>query len=92
MKRTSRRLQTDTEYVSLILAWEVEAALGKIKNGKKREKITSTLKAGNETIAKELATVFTKCITERGILKTWKEGDMLIFFSRKTTENFKRHQ
>ena len=34
-----------------------------------------TLKAGDETIAKQLAKLYTKCITERRIHKTWKEAN-----------------
>ena len=37
-------IQTDPKEVPPIMAWEVEAALRKIKMGKKREKIKSTLK------------------------------------------------
>ena len=74
------------------MAWEVEAALRKMKNGKEAGKDQvkiETLKAGDETIAKQLAKLYTKCITERRIPKTWKEatyGD--IFQERKQ----KRHK
>ena len=37
-------IQTDHEEVPPIMAWEVEAALRKLKMGKKREKIKLTLK------------------------------------------------
>ena len=37
-------IQTDPKEVPPIMAWEVEAALRKMKNGKKREKIKLTLK------------------------------------------------
>ena len=53
-----------------IMAWEVEAALRKMKNGKEAGKYQvtiETLKAGDETIAKQLAKLYTKCITERRI-------------------------
>ena len=68
------------------MAWEVEAALRKIKNGKvagKDQVNIETLKAGNETIAKQLAKLYTKCITERRIPKTWKEANMVIFFQER---------
>ena len=45
--------------------------------GKTREKIKvniETLKAGDETIAKQLAKLYTKCITEQHILKTRNEA------------------
>ena len=72
------------------MAWKVEAALRKTKNGKEagNDQVNiETLKAGDETIAKQLAKLYTKCITERRIPKTWKEANMVIFFiSRKGTE------
>ena len=60
------------------MALEVEAALTIMKNGKeagKDEVNIETLKAGDKTIAKQLAKLYTKCITERGIPKTWKEAN-----------------
>ena len=49
-------IQTDPEEVPPIMAWEVEAALRKMKNGKagKDQVNIETLKAGDETIAKQL--------------------------------------
>ena len=85
-------IQTDPEEVPPIMAWEVEAALGKMKNGKEAGKDQvdiETLKAGDETIAKQLAKLYTKCITERRIPKTWKEANMVIFFQEREQ---KRHQ
>ena len=69
------------------MAWEVEAALRKMKNGKEAGKDQvniETLKAGDETIAKQLAKLYTKCITEQRIPKNMegsKYGD--IFQERK---------
>ena len=74
------------------MAWEVEAALRKMKNGKEAGKDQvniETLQTGNETIAKQLAKVNTKCISERCIPKTWKEANMLICFQEREQ---KRHQ
>ena len=68
-------IQTDPEEVPPIMAWDVEAALRKTKNGKEAGKDQvniETLKAGDETIAKQLAKQYTTCITERRIPKTWK--------------------
>ena len=68
-------IQTYPEEVPPIMAWDVEAALRKIKNGKEAGKDQvniETLKAGDETIGKQLAKQYTKCITERRIPKTWK--------------------
>ena len=60
------------------MAWEVEAALRKMKNGKEAGKYqvnVETLTAGDETIAKQLAQLYTKYIKERRILKTWEEAN-----------------
>ena len=89
-------IQTDPEEVPPIMAWEVEAALKKMKNGKEAGKDQvniETLKAGDETIAKQLAKLYTKCITERRIPKTWKEANMVIFFkkgNRKVIKNYRQ--
>ena len=63
-------IQTVPKEVPPIMAWEVEAALRKMKNGKEAGKYQvniEILKAGDETIAKQLAKLYTKCITERRI-------------------------
>ena len=65
------------------------------ENGKEAGKYQvniDTLKAGYETIAKQLAKLYTKCITERCIPKTWKEANMMIFFkngNRKDIMNYR---
>ena len=58
--------QTCPEVLPPMMAWEVELALRKCENWKESEKDQvkiETLKAGDETIVKELATLTTKCIT-----------------------------
>ena len=85
-------IQTDPEEVPPIMAWEVEAALRKMTNGKEAGKDQvniESLKAVDETIAKQLAKLYTKCMTERRIPKTWKEANMVIFFQEREQ---KRHQ
>ena len=87
-------IQTDPEEVPPIMAWEVEAALRKMKNGKEAGKDQvniETMKAGYETIAKQLAKLYTKCITERRIPKI-KHGrkQICFYFSRKGTEKTSR--
>ena len=65
------------------MAWEVEAALRKMKM--KLEKIQvniETSKAGEQPIAKQPVGPYTKCITERRIHKTWKEANMVIFVKK----------
>ena len=46
---------------------------------------------GDETFAKQLAKLYTKCIRERRIPKTWKQANMVIFVKkgiRKDIENY----
>ena len=60
----------------------MEAALRKTKSGKEAGKYQvniDTLKAGDETIAIQLAKLYTECMTEQRIPKTWKETNMVIF-------------
>ena len=88
-------IQTDPKEVPPIMAWEVEAALRKMKNGKEAGKDQvniETLKAGDETIAKQLAKLYTKCITERHIPKTWKETNMVIFFKKGNRKDIKNYR
>ena len=69
-------IQTDPKEVPPIMAWEVEAALRKMKNWKEagQDQVNiETLKAGDETIAKQLAKLYTKCIAERHIPKHGRE-------------------
>ena len=71
-------MKTDSEEVLPIIAWEVEDVLRKMKNGEEAGKDQvniETLKAGDETIAKQLAKLYTKCMTERRIPKTWNEAN-----------------
>ena len=80
-------IQTDPEEVPPVMAWEVGAVLRKMKNGKEAGKDQvniETLKAGDETIAKQLAKLYTKCKTERRIPNTWKEPNIVIFFKKGT--------
>ena len=63
--------------------------------GKKRENIKltlKTLKAGDETIAKQLAKMYTKSITERRTPKTWKEANMVIFFKKGNRKDIKNYR
>ena len=66
-----------------------------MKNGKEAGKDQvniETLKAGDETIAKQLAKLYTKCITERRIPKTWKEANMVIFFKKGNRKDMKNYR
>ena len=84
--------QTDPEEVPPIMSRELEAAYRKMKNGidAGTDHVNiETLKAGDETIAKQLARLYTNCITERRIPKTWKEANMVISFQER---EHKRHE
>ena len=70
-------IRTDPREVPSVTPWEVEAALKKMKNGKAagNDQVNiETLKAGEDTIAKALAKLYTKCISERRIPTTWKNA------------------
>ena len=88
-------IQTDPDEVPPIMAWGVEAALRKMKNGKEAGKDQvnmETLKTGDETIAKHLAKLYTKCITERRIPTTLKEGNMVILFKKWNRKDIKNYR
>ena len=62
-----------------------------MKNGKEagQDQVNiETLKAGDETIAKQLTKLYTKCITERCIPKTRKEVNQLIFVKQWSRKEF----
>ena len=70
----------------------MEAALTKMKNGKEAgtdQVNIETLKAGDETIGKQLAKLYTKCITERHIPKNMKGSKYGDIFQEM---EHKRHQ
>ena len=77
------------------MAWEVEAALRKMKNEKaagKDQFNIETLKAGDETIAQQLAELYTKSITERRIPKAWKEANMVIFSKKGHSKDINKYR
>ena len=53
---------------------------------------SETLKAGDETIAKQLTKLYTKCITERRIPKTWKEANMVIVVKKGNIKDIKNYR
>ena len=68
------------------MAWKVEAAVRKMKNWKEAGKdqvYIETLKTGEETIAKQPAKLYTKCITELRIPRTWKEANIMVILLKK---------
>ena len=69
--------------------------MGKMKNEKEAGKDHvnfETLKAGDETIAKQLAKLYTNCITERRIHKTWKKAYNGIFFQEREQKSHQKLQ
>ena len=79
----------------IIMAWEVEAALRKMKNGREEGKDQvniETLKAVDETIARQLAKLYTECIKERRIPKSWKEANIVIFFKKWNRKDIKNYR
>ena len=77
------------------MAWEVEAALRKMKYEKaagKDQFNIEPLKAGDETMAQQLAELYTKCITQRCIPKTWKEANMVIFSKKGHSKDINKHR
>ena len=61
-------IHTDTKEVPEITSWEVEAALRDMKNGTTTGNDhlnIDTLKAGEDTISKTLAKLYTKCLLEK---------------------------
>ena len=73
---------------------EVKASLTKMKNGKEADKYPAnieTLKAENETIAKDLAALYTNFITERRISKTWMGANAVIFFQERVQQYIKNY-
>ena len=85
----------DSDQAVTIQTWEVEAALRKMKHRKEAGKDQvhiETLKAGDETIAKQLARLYTKFIIERLIPKTWKEANMVIFFEKGNIKYIKNYR
>ena len=51
-----------------------------------------TLKSGDETIAKQLAKLYTKCIKEPRIHKTLKVANVVIFFMKGNRQNIKKYR
>ena len=61
------------------------------RSGKDQVNI-ETLKAGDETIAKPLAKLYTTWITERRIPKEWQKANMVIFFKKGNRKDIKNYR
>ena len=86
-------IRTDPREVPSVTTWE--AALKKMKNGKAtgNDQVNiETLKAGEDTIAKALAKLYTKCISERRIPATWKNAKMVIIFKKGNQNDIKNYR
>ena len=78
-------IYTDINEVPEIISWDVGAALRDIKNGTTigNDHINiETLKAGEDTISKKFAKLYTKCLSERRIPTAWKNAKMMIILRR----------
>ena len=75
--KQSTIIHIDPKEVPEITSWEVEAALGEMKNGTApgSDHINiETLKAGEDTISKTLAKLYTKYLSERRIPTAWEKS------------------
>ena len=82
-------IHTDPKYVPAITLWELEAELRDMKNGRAtgNDHINiAILKAGEDTISKTLAKLYTKCLSERIISTAWKNANMVIIFKKGKTD------
>ena len=76
------------------ITWEVEAALRDMKNGTAtgNDHINiETLKAGEDTISKTLAKLYTECLSER-IPTAWKNAKMMILFKKGNKKDHKNYR
>ena len=67
LDKKGREIHTDPKEVPEITSWDVEAALRHMKNGTGTDNNHTnieTLKAGEDTISKTLAKLYTKCLSE----------------------------
>ena len=48
-----------------------------------------TLKAGEDTISKTIAKLYTKCLSERRTPTTWNNAKVIIFVNKKGLKNYR---
>ena len=87
-------IHTYLKEVPEITSWEMEAALRDIMNGTATSNDHTnieTLKAGEDTILKTLAKLYTKCLSERRIPTAWKNAKMMIIFKKGNTKDLKNY-
>ena len=88
-------IHTDPKEVPEITSWEVEAALRDMKNGTAtgNDHINiKTLKAGEDTISKTLAKLYTKCLSDKQIPSAWKNDKMIIIFKNGNKKDLKNYR
>ena len=88
-------IHTDINEVPEIISWDVGAALRDMKNGTAigNDLINIvTLKAGEDTISKKLAKLYTKCLSERRIPTAWKNAKMMIIFKKGNKKDLKNYR
>ena len=87
-------IHTDQEEVTEITSWAVEAALQHMKNGiaTGNDHINiDTLKAGENTISKTLAKLYTQYLSERRIPTAWKKAKMAIISKKGNKKDLKNY-
>ena len=88
-------IHTDPNEVPEITSWEVETALRDMKNstatGNDHINI-DTLKAGEDTISKTLAKLYTKCLSERRIPTAWKNAKITTIFKKGNKKDLKNYR
>ena len=88
-------VNTNPKDVPTITAWEVEAALREMKNGKaagEDEVNIETLKAGEDIITKALAKLYTQCLVQGRIPNSWKNANMVLIFKKGNKKDIKNYR
>ena len=62
------------------------------KHGRKDHIIIETLKAGEDTLLKTLAKLYTKCLSERRIPTAWKNAKVVIIFKKGNKKYLKNYR
>ena len=88
-------IHIDLKEVPEVTSWEVEAALRNIKNGTatgNNHISIDTLKAGEDTISKTVAKLYTKCFSERQIPTAWNNAKMMVSFKKGNKKDLKNYR
>ena len=83
-------IHIDPKMVPQITSWEVEAAQRNMMNVTGNDHINIEIfKAGEDTISKTFAKLYTKCLSEKRIPTTWKNVKMVIIFKKGNKKDLK---